>query len=109
MHRKFPPTLTAEQRQAALKLAATARRDRAEFKKRLSSGELHPATGFAEAVDTPTLARMTVIEFLCALPKIGQVRAKAVCKDHIGCSDTRRIQGLGPQQREALKSFCTSR
>ena len=101
----LPPTLSPEQRQAALEKAAQARRERAELKERLKMGSLnlHELLDAAEGDDI--IGKMKVVAVLESLPGVGKVKARRTMED-IGISDTRRVRGLGAQQREALlRSF----
>jgi hypothetical protein len=101
----LPPPLTAEQRQAALEKAAQARRARAELKERLKMGSVNLAELFAQAENDDIVAKMKVVAVLEALPGVGKVKARRTMEE-IGISETRRVRGLGAQQREALlKSF----
>jgi hypothetical protein len=97
------PTLTEEQRQAALEKAAVARRARAEITTSLKSGTLTLAEVFQQAVDAPDGAagRLKVFALLRALPGYGQVRAKKLMDD-VHIAETRRVRGLGDQQKKAL-------
>jgi ribosomal protein S13 len=47
------------------------------------------------------IGKLKVITLLESLPGLGKVKARRVM-DEIGISDTRRVQGLGSQQRAAL-------
>jgi DNA uptake protein ComE-like DNA-binding protein len=96
-----PPVLSPEQRTAALAKAAEARTARAELKNKLKMGSLtlHEALS---AADTDTVVgKLKVQSLLESLPGVGKVKARRLMED-IGISDTRRVKGLGPQQREAL-------
>ncbi len=96
-----PPSLSSEQRQAALAKAAHARRARAELKQRLKMGSL----SFRELLDqgdhNDVVGKMKVLAVLESLPGVGKVKARRTMAE-IGISDTRRVRGLGSQQREAL-------
>jgi hypothetical protein len=97
----LPPALTPDQRQAALEKAAAARRQRAELKEKLKMG----STTLRELLDSAerddVIGKMKVVSVLESLPGVGKVKARRHMKD-IGISDTRRVRGLGAQQREAL-------
>jgi hypothetical protein len=97
----LPPSLSPEQRQAALEKAAAARRERAELKEKLKMGSLNlrELLGMAEGDDI--VGKMKVVSVLESLPGVGKVKARRTMED-IGISDTRRVRGLGKQQREAL-------
>jgi hypothetical protein len=96
-----PPALTDEQRQAALEKAARARRARAEIKERLKMGSLTLSELFRLADDDETVAKIKVLALLESLPGVGKVKARRVMED-IGIAETRRVQGLGAQQRARL-------
>lgn len=95
------PTLTAEQRQAALEKAAAARATRAEMKVRLKSGEVKLSELLALAADDDALAKMKVISMLESMPGVGSATARRILQD-VGISEARRVRGLGPNQRAAL-------
>ena len=97
------PQLTDEQRRQALLKAAEARRARAEVKELLKMGSLTVA-GLLDRVDgDEVLARMKVLAVLESLPKLGKVKARRAMEE-IGISESRRLRGLGSQQRAALVS-----
>jgi hypothetical protein len=96
----LPPKLTSDQRQEALKKAIQVRRQRAELKQKLKRGEL----GLEEVLEKrgdKVIGGMRVSALLEALPSVGKVRSRRLIKQ-IGISPTRRVQGLGPHQREQL-------
>ena len=95
------PELTDEQRRAALAKAAEARRVRAEVKERLKMGSLSLPELLAQADDDVILAKMKVLAVLESLPKLGKVKARRTM-DEVGISDSRRLRGLGTQQRAEL-------
>ena len=95
------PTLTPEQRAAALEKAAAARRERAEVKNRLKNGSATLSAVITEGSTNDVVGKMKVAALLEALPGTGKVRAKAVMEE-IGISETRRVRGLGANQTAAL-------
>ena len=97
----LPPTLTDEQRKAALAKAGEARRARAELKERLKMGSLDLAELLAMADADDMVAGIKVLAVLESLPGVGKVTARRTMDD-IGIADTRRLRGLGEQQRKAL-------
>ena len=97
----LPPQLTPDQRQAALAKAAAARRQRAELKDKLKMGSLTLRELFDQAERDAVVGKMKVLTVLESLPRLGKVKARRLM-DEIGISDSRRIQGLGSKQREAL-------
>jgi hypothetical protein len=96
-----PPVLTPEQREAALAKAAEARRARAELKERLKMGSLTLPQLFSQADDSDHVGKMKVLAVLEALPGVGKVKARRTMEE-IGIADTRRVRGLGEQQKKAL-------
>jgi hypothetical protein len=100
-----PPQLTPEQRQLALEKAAAARRQRAEVKDKLKIGSLTLSELFA-AADTKDeagemLAKLKVLAVLESLPGVGKVRARNIMSE-LDISESRRLRGLGNNQRKAL-------
>ena len=96
-----PPTLSPEQRQAALDKAAAARRARAEIKDKLKMGSTSLPELFDMAENDPNAGKMKVLTVLESLPGLGKVKARRVLED-VGISETRRVQGLGANQRTKL-------
>jgi hypothetical protein len=97
------PQLDPEQRAAALEKARRSRRIRAEIKQMLKSGEVSLGD-VLDRSDDDAIARMRVVEVLEALPAIGKVKSEAIM-DEVGIAAGRRVQGLGPRQREALLAW----
>jgi signal recognition particle GTPase len=97
----LPPPLTEEQRRAALEKAAAARRARAEIKERLKMGSLTLTELLDQAAGDETVGKMKVVAVLESLPGVGKVKARRTMEE-IGISETRRVRGLGDQQRAAL-------
>jgi hypothetical protein len=101
----LPPSLSPDQRQAALEKAAAARRQRAELKEKLKMGSTTLEELFEMAEHDDVVGKMKVLAVLESLPGLGKVKARRLM-EQIGISETRRVRGLGAQQREALlKSF----
>ena len=96
-----PPVLTAEQRQQALAKAAEARRARAELKEKLKMGSLTLAELLERSGNDIHIDKMKVLAVIESLPGVGKVKARRTMEE-IGISDTRRVKGLGQQQRKAL-------
>lgn len=96
------PQLTPEQRAAALEKAAAARRERAEIKNRLK----HSGTTLSEVVHegqkNDVIGKMRVSALLESLPGVGKVRAKQIM-ERLGIAESRRVRGLGANQRSALE------
>lgn len=100
-----PPKLTDEQRRAALEKAAIARRVRAEMKARLKMGSLTLAELLEQADEDPIVAKIKVLAVLESLPGVGKVTARRKMEE-LNIAESRRLSGLGPQQREkVLKEF----
>src|ERR1039458_1546643 len=96
-----PPSLTPEQRQAALEKAAAVRRARAELKDHLKSGRVTLKELLGKADSDEIVGKMKVLSALEALPGTGKVKARRLM-DTVGISEGRRLQGLGAKQRETL-------
>ncbi|MCU0309607.1 MAG: integration host factor [Acidimicrobiales bacterium] len=97
----LPPTLTDEQRKAALAKAGEARRARAELKERLKMGSLDLGELLAMADTDDMVAGIKVLAVLESLPGVGKVTARRTMEE-IGIAESRRLRGLGAQQRKAL-------
>jgi hypothetical protein len=97
----LPPTLSPEQRQAALDKAAAARRQRAELKEKLKMGSLTLKELLAQADTDEVVGKMKMLAVLESLPGLGKVKARRLMDD-VGISETRRVQGLGANQRATL-------
>ncbi|HKA03792.1 MAG TPA: integration host factor, actinobacterial type [Acidimicrobiales bacterium] len=96
-----PPALTPEQRTAALQKAAEARAARAELKEKLKMGSVTLSDALAKADSSDVIGKLKVLALLESLPGVGKVKARRIMED-IGISESRRVRGLGPQQRQAL-------
>src|SRR5437870_13112682 len=97
----LPPPLAAEQRPAALAKAAQARRARAELKEKLKMGSVSLNELFGRVGSDDVVAKTKVLAVLESLPGVGKVKARRTMED-IGISETRRVRGLGDQQRSKL-------
>ena len=97
----LPPQLSPDDRAKALAKAAEARRARAELKERLKMGSLSLAELLEQVDSSEVVAKMKVLAVLESLPGVGKVRARRTM-EAIGISETRRLRGLGEQQRRAL-------
>jgi len=96
-----PPLLTPEQRAAALKKAAEARTARAELKEKLKMGSITLREALEKADNDPVIGKLKVLNLLESLPGLGKVKARRLMEE-IGIAETRRVQGLGAQQRLSL-------
>src|SRR3954447_18005354 len=97
----LPPSLSPDQRQAALQKAAAARRQRAELKDKLKMGSLTLKELFDQAERDEVVGKTKVLAVLESLPGLGKVKARRLMEE-IGISETRRVQGLGANQRKKL-------
>ena len=95
------PPLTPEQRAAALERAAEARRARAALKAKLKNASTSLAEVLAAAEGDDVIGKLKVATLLEALPGVGKVRATRIMQQ-VGISPTRRVRGLGVNQRAAL-------
>lgn len=95
------PSLTAEQRAAALEKAAAARQARADVKARLKASDLTLADVLQSATSDEVLAKLRVVDLLQAMPGVGTVRAHEIMQ-RIGIAESRRLRGLGAKQVSAL-------
>jgi hypothetical protein len=96
-----PPVLTPEQRAAALAKAALARSARAELKEKLKMGSVSLKDALGRADNDDVVGKLKVLSMLESLPGVGKVKARRLM-DEIGIADTRRVRGLGQQQRQSL-------
>lgn len=97
----LPPVLSPDQRQAALEKAAAARRQRAELKEKLKMGSITLRELLEQASRDEVVGKMKVVSVLESLPGVGKVKARRLMEE-IGISETRRLQGLGDNQRKRL-------
>jgi guanylate kinase len=98
----IPPQLTPEQRQAALRKAASSRKRRAELKIKVKSGEFSIDKILEIAKTEDAIAKMRVKELLESLSGVGKIRAHSMM-ERLNISSTRRIQGLGRLQIKQLR------
>ena len=99
-----PPSLSPQQREAALAKAATARRIRAETKDQLKSG-LVSFDELLELADGDELVgKMKALAALESMPRLGKVKARRLMNE-VGIADSRRLRGLGENQRSQLRAF----
>ena len=97
----LPPQLSPEQRAAALEKAAAARRARAELKEKLKMGSTTIDELFTQAETDEIVGKMKVLAVLESLPGLGKVKARRIMEE-CEISETRRVQGLGKNQRDKL-------
>jgi hypothetical protein len=96
-----PPKLSDEARMAALAKAGEVRRERAELKHQLKMGSITLAELMQRADTEDVVGKMKVLAVLESLPGVGKVKARRTM-DEVGIADSRRMRGLGDQQRSAL-------
>ncbi len=96
------PTMTPEQRAAALEKARIVRAERSELTQKLSMGLLTPAE-VLDQTENPVIGRMKVKAFVNALPGYGKVKTEKLMEE-LGIPAERRLQGLGSNQMSALKA-----
>jgi hypothetical protein len=95
------PTLSPEQRAAALEKAAEIRRARAELKEQLKSGKTTLTMVLDRAETDDVVGKLRVSALLQSMPGIGKVKAMQIM-ERLKIAETRRLRGLGDQQRKAL-------
>ena len=97
------PTLTAEERTAALAKGARVRRERAEVKASLKRGTVTLPAVLARGADDDAIAKMKVSALVVSIPGVGKVRATQIMT-RLGIAESRRVRGLGANQRAALEN-----
>jgi transposase len=97
------PSLSPEQRAAALAKAAEVRKARAELKEQLKNGQVTLAELLNRAEADDVVGKLKVATVLQSLPGIGKVKALQTM-EKLKIADSRRLRGLGEQQRKALLS-----
>ena len=96
------PNLSPEQRAAALEKAAAARKSRAELRERLKSKGTTVADVLKQGETDEVIGKMRVSAVLESLPGVGKARAAKIM-ERLEISPTRRVRGLGANQRRALE------
>jgi len=94
------PTLSLDEKKKALKKAQEVRSKRAKIRQNLKNGKTTIREVLAN-INDDVVAKMRVVYLLESLPRIGKVKTKKIMTD-IGIDETRRIQGLGNRQKQAL-------
>ncbi|HVM39568.1 MAG TPA: integration host factor, actinobacterial type [Acidimicrobiia bacterium] len=97
----LPPSLSPEQRQAALEKAAAARRQRAEVKDKLKAGSMNLKEVLDLSDRDEVIGKLKALTVLESLPGLGKVRARRAMEE-LDISENRRLRGLGAKQRDAL-------
>ncbi|HET8682017.1 MAG TPA: integration host factor, actinobacterial type [Micromonosporaceae bacterium] len=95
------PSLSPEQRSAALEKAAEIRKARAALKEELKQGKTTLAQVLDRAESDEVVGKLKVSAVLQAMPGIGKIRAMQIM-ERLKIADSRRLRGLGDQQRKAL-------
>ena len=95
------PTLSPEQRAAALEKAAEVRKARAELKEQLKQGKTTLSKVLDRAEGDDVVGKLKVSAVLQSMPGIGKVRATQIM-EKLKIAESRRLRGLGDQQRKAL-------
>jgi transposase len=95
------PSLSPEQRAAALEKAAEVRKARAELKEQLKQGKITLAAVLDRVEADDVVGKLRVSDVLKAMPGIGKIRAEQIM-EKLKIADSRRLRGLGDQQRKAL-------
>ncbi len=101
-----PPQLTPEERARALAKAKESRQVRAAVKNRVKTGELSISAVIDMSKDDQAIAKMRVLELVESMSGVGKIRAKSIL-ERLEISLTRRIQGLGRHQLQALEAEFT--
>jgi hypothetical protein len=97
----LPPQLSPEDRARALEKAAAARKERADLKNRLKMGSMSLRELLEQADTNEIYGKTKVLAVLEALPGVGKVKARRAMEE-IGIAETRRLRGLGKEQRAKL-------
>lgn len=98
----FPPK-TPDQVAASLERAARARKGRAEVRNRLKRGSMSLSQVLKEGQTDDIIGKIRVSALLESMPGIGKVRARQIM-ERLGISASRRVRGLGANQRRALEA-----
>ncbi|CAN5176202.1 integration host factor, actinobacterial type [soil metagenome] len=103
------PELDEDARRQALEKAGHARRVRADLKQQLKAGEIDFKEVLRRADNDEVVGKTKVSAVLESLPKVGKVRARKLM-ERLEISQSRRLRGLGANQREKLlDEFATQR
>jgi len=94
------PVLTLREKRQALEKAQKMRSERKEIREQLKSGSMSLGEVLAKE-DDEIMGKMRVAYLLASLPRVGKTTAKKVMEE-IGIDESRRVQGLGTRQKEAL-------
>ncbi|MGE5557958.1 MAG: integration host factor, actinobacterial type [Bacillota bacterium] len=94
------PKLSLDEKREALKKAQEMRARRARIRQDLKAGKTSIPEILKKDSDA-VIGKMRVSYLLESVPKIGKIRSKKIMGE-IGIDETRRIQGLGNRQKQAL-------
>ncbi|MDP2872675.1 MAG: integration host factor, actinobacterial type [Bacillota bacterium] len=94
------PVLTLSEKKEALEKAQKMRSERKEIREQLKTGRMVLSEVLSRDNDE-VMGKMRVAYLLASLPRVGKTTAKKVM-DEIGIDESRRVQGLGKRQKEAL-------
>ena len=94
------PKLSLDEKRQALKKAQEMRSQRAKIRQNLKNGKTTIREVLAN-INDDIIAKMRVVYLLESLPRIGKIKTRKIMND-IGIDETRRIQGLGKRQKQAL-------
>ena len=97
------PELTDQQRKDALAKAAEMRKARAALKEQLKAGKTTLPAVLGRTAHDEGVGQLKVSAVLQSLPGIGKIRATQIM-EKLKIADSRRLKGLGDQQRKALLS-----
>ena len=95
------PKLSPEERAAALEKAAEIRKARAQLKEQLKAGKTTLTKVLDQAEADEVAGKLKVSAVLQSMPGIGKVRATQIL-EKLKIAESRRLRGLGEQQRKAL-------
>lgn len=99
------PTLTPEQRKAALAAAHATRAARAQIKRDIKAGIIDPAQVIDSRGDK-NIGGITVVQFIAALPRYGRARAETICNE-LGIDPGKHLRALGDHQAQRLTNRIT--
>lgn len=97
------PVLSDEDRAAALAKGVQVRRERAEVKASLKRGTVTLTDVLTGAAASDAIAGLKVSALVQSMPGVGKVRATQIM-ERLGIAESRRVRGLGSNQRQALEN-----
>ncbi len=86
--------------------AARIRKERSEIKRQLKDGSITLAVALDRSSTDEAIGKMRVLTLLESLPALGKVKARRLL-DQIGIAESRRVRGLGANQRAELLRVTT--